>query len=132
CGGGVWSWRVLGTWVRSHSLWIEHSRLRNTGTVQHQSAARAVDGHHATRLTGEVPRQNRLQRLHRRDDIAVRRQVVVSQRSRLLQSIPSSLSWTAKLHDRDFLEEAAQDLDAVAALRPLPPGLDEGRVVMVI
>src|SRR4051812_20712132 len=76
--------------------------------------------------------QNRLQRLYGRDDIAVRRHVVVRQGAHLLQSLDATVRGAAVFDERDFLEKAPQNLDAVAALTALTPGLDERAIIMVI
>src|SRR5262249_20793066 len=111
---------------------VEDLRSRLARCVQCQAPGWVIDLHDATWLAGRVPGQDRLHRLHRRHPVAVRRQVGLRESPDLHPS-PAALPLGAgELDERDFLEEAPEDLDPVAALAALVPGFEEGPVVMMV
>ena len=85
------------------------------------------DAHDAVRRALGGVGQDRLHRLHGGHDLAIGGEIVVAKRAHLVDAIAPPLRRPAELDVRHLLDEPAEDLDAVAALRAVAPRLDERR-----
>src|SRR5262245_2380652 len=135
---------VIERWIEARMLAaFLFPRRRSNGTgvenlglplrcAQDEPAARIVHCHVTSRLALGMTGQDRFHRLDGSDRSAVGAEVVVIQLAHLSQPVGSLPFGTAELDEGDFLEETPNDLQAVAALAALAPGLYERAVVVVV
>ena len=131
--GGVKKLRATDPRHTLHPPRVEHLAVRAARRVEDQAAFRAVDHRLAARPACRVPPQDRLQSpapSPRRSGRPTGRCTPSSPMLRRRSPRPSRRA--AELDEGDLLEEPANDLDAVAALTPFAPRLQEGAVVMVV
>src|SRR5882724_6093365 len=115
----------------SNAACVQYGGLGAAGGEQHEAAARSVDLDDAAGLALGGTVEDRLHRLYDGDDVAVGARVVIRQRSHLCQTFAAQSRGAAEFDVGDLLEEAADDLDAVAALRALAPGFQEASVIVM-
>src|SRR5262245_38562507 len=100
--------------------------------MQPQTGSGGVYGDKAPWRTGRLPRENRLERLHGGDDVAISREIVVLQIAHLREPGCARGSRSAELDDGDFLEESSQRIDPITAATALAPGIQQVGAVKIV
>src|SRR5262245_36716395 len=91
-----------------------------------------VDFNNAVRRAAGVFREDRFHGLYGRDDMPISRDIVICKLARRFEATDPLTRRNAGFDGRPFKEEALQNVDASAALRPLAPRLQELSVVVIV
>ena len=84
---------------------VQHLGFLDAGSEEHEASGGAVRVDDAIGLTGGMPCQDRLHRLHGGYGLAICGEVVVCQLPSPLKACVSFLGWATELNGRDFADE---------------------------